>query len=238
MSNNFVVFLTADNCAHCQHTRGKGVLNDGKVLNNVEFLEKVFKYNLEIVNVHYHNMVGRRNNIKEVTKFYKKDKIVFQDRYTQHDGNLRLEVLNAKTKKTVRVFNDFVGKGEKITWSKFLQERIPSKLTHYAFYFPCFLIINRKNWKESIEDEKVDLIAIPNAGITHRDKNGNVGLKKTSESINKRNTDIIKLIEEIHQGKLKMEPMEDDTVEEIKEEKFAPPMESFIEYQGVVVKGA
>ena len=237
MSDNFVVFLTSDNCGHCQHTRGNGILNDGKVLNSVNFLEKIFQHNLEVVNVHYINMMGKKSNIREVTRFYKKDKEIFQERFTSDNGRLKNDVYKAKGDKNLKIFSGHVlEKGSKTSWDKFLQDRIPNKLSHYVFYFPCFLIINRQNWFMSIKDQESDLIALTNAGITFRDKKGNVGLKKTSESINKRNVDIIKLIEDVTNGKVKIAPMEDLKIEE--EKKVEVPMESFIEYKDVVIKGA
>ena len=209
MSKNFVTFLTAQNCGHCFQTRGKGILNDGKVLNGRDFLENFFTLGVEITNIHYANMMGKKNDIKEVSKFYKKDNIIYQSKYTENNGYLRVETYRDKKGKTELIVNDFVfSKGSKILWAKFLREKIPNKLANYIFYFPCFLVIERKNWKEAILDDSKDLIAIPNAGMVVKDEKGNVGLNKSSDSLNKRNIDIIKLVQDIEKGLVKIEPMQ------------------------------
>ena len=237
MSKNFVTYLTAENCGHCLQTRGKGILNDGKVLNGTDFLNKIFNYNMEIVNIHYNNMMGNKGDIKDVSRFYLKEGIIYQEKYSNAKGELRVEVYSCQKNKTSKIQNNYVFKNnQKVRWGKFLKERIPDKLANYVFYFPCFLIIERKNWAETLKDSKADLIALTNAGITYKDEKENIGLKKTSESINKRNVDIIKLIEDVEKGVVKIEPIE--SPKERIEKNINKAVEKFIEHKDIIIKGA
>ena len=255
MSEYFILFATADNCGHCQQARGDGVLNDGKVLNGSNFLKKLLKFNMQVVNIHYYQMVATKSNIKDVSIMYMKDDSVVQERYSSFKNETRLEVYQEMIKDTKKIYNDFVTKDkQKVVWRDFINARISNKINNYLFYFPCFMIIKRKNWAESIKDPNVELMALTNAGFTIENKDGSIGLLKTSESINGRNIDIMKLIEGIADGHIPFVPSESNKVPKKLPSKDGKPKSiikkdkkdkkekkvrigDFIEYHDVVVRG-
>lgn len=232
-----VVFLTADNCGHCLHSRGDGIINNGKVLMQTKTLMQFLKHDIELINIHYKHMMATKNTTKNISKFYLSKGKVIQERYYEIDNTLRLDVYNQNSDK---IFNDFVKKeGQKISWFQFLKDRIPNKLSNYLFYFPCFMVVERSNWAQTLTDSKEELIALTNAGITYKDKNGNVMLKRSQDSFQKRTVDIIKLLEDIVSGKEKLEPLEvEDQLPADKKRKIAKeiPLENFIEYKDVIIK--
>ena len=238
MSKYMIVFLTADNCGHCQQSRGDGIINNGKILMELKTLMQFLKHDIDLINIHYKHMMATKNTTKNISKFYLKDNNVFQERYYDIENSLRLDVYKENG---VKIFNDFVKKdGQKISWIQFLKDRIPNKLSNYLFYFPCFMVVERNNWAETLNDPKAELVALTNAGITYKDKHGNVMLKKSQDSFRKRTVDIIKLLEDIKEGKQKIEPLEvEDQVfppKNVKEVKKEIPMERFIEYKDVIIR--
>jgi hypothetical protein len=256
MSDYFILFSTADNCGHCQQARGDGILNDGKVLNSSNFLKKLLKFNMQVVNVHYYQMVATKSNIKDVSIMYLKDGAIIQEKYSPFKNETRLEVYQEMLKDTKKIYNDFVTNNkQKVEWKKFINERISNKITNYLFYFPCFMIIKRKNWADTIKDPNEELMALTNAGFTIENEKGSLGLLKTSASINGRNVDIMKLIEGIDNGTIPFEPSESNKVPEEKPKNLPPKsiikkdkklkkdkkekkvrIGDFIEYQDVVVR--
>lgn len=239
-----VVFLTAENCGHCQNTRGEGILNaKNKFLTGSNFIKKLIKDDIELINIHYHNMMATKNSVKNISKFYNKDKLIYQEKYENFQDFLKLEVYKETKDGSQKVFNDFVkDKNEKVDWKKFINDRIPTKVLNYVFFFPCFLVLKRKNWYNCIQNIKEELIALTNAGFTHKDKFGNIGLEKTQQSIYGRTVDIVKLIEDVIDDKVEIKVNKEEKIEEIKEEKIEEkkknvmPIAEFIDYKDVVIK--
>lgn len=242
MSEYLIVFVTAENCGHCKNSRGDGVLNNGKALVGTKFLKTLMKHNMEIINLHYQSMMATKTSLKDISKFYLQKGELFQEKYYHLQNKLRLDVYKDNGKGSDKIFNDFVLKdGQKVDWLTFIKERVPNKILNYIFFFPCFMVLKRSNWRETISDSKAELVALTNAGITYKDKFGNIGLKKTQESIYGRNVDIAKLIDEIASGQTLIEPQEKEKEEnnnsnKNKNIKREIPMENFIEYKDVIIK--
>lgn len=237
-----VVFFTAENCGHCVHSRGEGILNTkDKVLVSSNFINKIIKDNMNLINIHYHNMnAATKNSIKNVSNFYVKDKIMYQEKYESFQDHLRNEVYKETENSTVRIFNDFIKKDkQKVEWKKFINDRIPTKILNYVFFFPCYLVLKKSNWLKCLNDPKEELLALTNAGFTHKDKYGNIGLEKTQQSIYGRNVDIIKLVDDIVNGKIEIKIHKEENKENKKENKEEKeiPMIDFIEYKDVIIKG-
>jgi hypothetical protein len=243
MSKYMIVFVTAEKCEACHQTRGDGIIKNGTILMKPETLFEFLKNDIELINVHHKVMNNAsKYTIKNISKIYlQKGKIVQERFYESVDKNLRLDVYNENG---VKIFNDFVFKEnrEKISWFQFLNDRIPNKLSNYIAYFPCFMIVERSNWAETLINPKEELVALTNVGITYKDKNGNIALEKTQESF-ERNVDIISLLKDIIDGKEKLEPLKnlevkEKEVKEVKEKEVKKeiPMENFIEYKDVVIK--
>jgi len=234
-----VILVTADNCGHCTHSRGDGLITSKKPLVSPSYIKKLIGQGTEMLNIHYHQMMATKNSIKDISRFYIKNKILYQERYNNFQDHLRLEVYQEQKNGIIRVFNDFVlDKGKKVNWKRFTSERIPIKILNYIFFFPCFIVVNKDNWKKTLIEPKEELMALTNAGYTFKDKFGNLGLRKTQQSIYGRNVDILNLLEDLKTNKVEFKPHQNDQ-EEKKEEKKEKEikMADFIEYKDVIIKG-
>jgi len=243
MSKYILIFVTSDNCGHCQQSRGTGILNNGKVLVGTNFLKQLTYFNIEIVNVHYVNMMAKKSNIKDISKFYQKGDNIIQEKYYQENSLSKLDVYSSDKGKQ---FNDYITENNvKVPWQKFLKERISDKLVNYIYFFPCYMILEKENWSKTLTDPKEELVALTNAGYTYKDKYGNIGLKKTAQSVNQNTIDIIKLIEGVTSGSIKIEPKENEeestelkTKEnrKVKMKEKDIKMENFIDYKDIIIK--
>ena len=168
MKDYLCVMMTARGCGHCSNMRGNGIMGSGphfmkpSVLN--EFLSISDKFSL--LNIHYDSMNGKRNLIREISKFSKVKNTIIQEMWSVNGENtnfLRIEV-DINTKK----FNQSGAKSIKnnetnILWKDFIKTKVPLKIENYTFYYPCFMITKTANWLDSINNNS-QLYALTNAG--------------------------------------------------------------------------
>jgi hypothetical protein len=252
MSEYFVVFVTADNCGHCVQTRGGGLLNDGKKLNDASFIKEMLKHNTQYINIHYYNMMAAtKSGIKDISKYIKdNDGKIIQEKYYNFKSETRLEVFKESGSSSTRIYNDFVNKDkEKIKWLKLIDDKIPNKILNYVFYFPGFILLRKKDWNTCLKDGSKELMGLTNAGFTVINEKGVIGILKDGQSLGQREVEILSMIDDVINGKIPFEPHIDKTkdIKDIKDidikDIIGKPKQvkftnqTFLEYKDVVIRG-
>ena len=190
MSDLVLVILTSEGCGHCSQFRGNGILGNSKQMHQYSFLESHIdplknNSNINIINIHFGSMSGNHNQIQVVSKFTKKSNYVQQERYFSENGKTHVNVLTVNDKEKVKILekNKKVLIDQKdISWLDFLNRKIPTKIENYSFFYPCFIIFKKDNWKEG-----KNILGIPNAGYVIKDNQGNYGLEKNGQTLQQRN---------------------------------------------------
>jgi hypothetical protein len=216
MSDLVLVILTSEGCGHCSQFRGNGVIGNGKPMHQYSFLESHINplkkdSKLNIINIHFGSMSGNHNQIQVISKFTKKGKFIHQERYFSENGKTCVSVLTVSDKEKNQVLEkkkDVVVEGNKINWIDFLTRKIPVNIQNYSFFYPCFILFKKEDWKTG-----KNILGIPNAGFVVRNKDGTYGLEKSGQSLQQRNLLPQKMIIEAIKGELKFEPMKDFYVE-------------------------
>ena len=212
MSDFVLVMLTSEGCGHCSQFRGNGVLGNKKAMNTYSFLESHSdplkqNSNIPIINIHFSSMSGNHSQIQVVSKFTKQGKFVQQERYYSDNGKTFVNVLLIDHKETPRVVTKSqqvkIDKKE-IIWTDFLEQKIPQNIEKYTFFYPCFILFKKEDWKN-----KGNILGMTNAGFVIRDPSGNYGLEKNGQTLQQRNILPQKLIIEAIKGELKFEPQKD-----------------------------
>ena len=190
MSDIVLVVLTSEGCGHCSQFRGNGVLGNGTPFHTYSFLDTHIDplqkgENITVINIHFSSMTGQHNQIQVISKFIKKGKTITQERYFSENGKTFVNVLsvNQDNKPRVILENQQVNIDSKqIDWLSFLNLKIPKNIEKYTFYYPCFLIFKKQDWKN-----KGNILGIPNAGLVIKDQEGNYGLEKSGQGLQQRN---------------------------------------------------
>lgn len=243
MSEYLVLLLTSENCGHCISNRGDGILNNGKILASSEFFKKLvdatINNGIELLNIHFSNMSASVDSVKDVSKYYINEGKVFQEKYSNNEGKVKTEVYQEQGTGNKRIFSGNIKEhNEQVQWQTFLDNKISSKINLYGYFFPCFLITTRQEWKKSVANREEQFLAIANAGYTIRDKHGIIQLEKNPKSISARNKDIFELIKELESDKEKFKCHKDYHEEAPKEEES--PKEEVkkpISNNGYIIKG-
>ena len=214
MEDFICVVLTAHGCGHCSHFRGNGIIENGKSFTKHSFIESITKH-CTFLNIHYKNMSGKTSLIDSVSKFTSiGNNNILQEIYgsKNEESYVSLVVSDKKKPKTVGV-EPVKENNQIVPWSKFLEKKIPSKLSNYTYFYPCFLFVSKKNWNRGLENK--EFYAITNAGIVKKFPDGTIGLEKTSQSINSRNVQFDTLLKDLVNKKVDLElQTEDEKVEE------------------------
>lgn len=230
MSDFVLVILTSEGCGHCSQFRGNGVLGNQKALNTYSFLEShidPLKNNskITVINIHFGSMSGNHSQIQVVSKFTKTGSYVQQERYYAENGKTFVNVLSIDRKEKPRVLKKsqlvLVDKKE-IGWLDFLQQKVPKNIERYTFFYPCFVLFRKDDWKKG-----GNVLGLTNAGFVIRDPSGNYGLEKNGQSLQQRNVLPQKLIIGVLNGEIKFEPNKDlyvePKIEEVEEIKVEEP---------------
>ena len=227
MSDLVLVVLTSEGCGHCSQFRGNGVFGNGKPMHQYSFLDSHIdplkkNSNMSIINIHYGSMSGNHNQIQVVSKFTKRGDFIHQERYFPENGKTFVSVLTVDKKEKNKVLEKkklVAIDGNDIGWLDFLNRKIPVNIQNYSFFYPCFILFRKSDWKEG-----KNILGIPNAGFVIRDQKGEYGIEKNGQSLQQRNILPQKMIMEALEGKLKFEPMKDlyvqPKVEEVTEEEI------------------
>jgi len=216
MSDFVLVILTSEGCGHCSQFRGNGIIGNGRQMHQYSFLESHIdplkkNSNINIINIHFGSMSGNHNQIQVVSKFTKKGNYILQERYFPENGKTHVNVLTVDSKEKSKVLEKskkVLIDNKDISWLEFLTKKIPVNIDKYSFFYPCFVIFKKDNWKEG-----KNILGIPNAGFVIRDRQGNYGLEKNGQSLQQRNILPQRLLIEAVKGELKFEPMKDLYVE-------------------------
>ena len=203
MSDFIYVILTAEGCGHCSHSRGDGLLGNGKEFLQHSFLNKLTKTNVTLLNIHFVSMSGDQDKVKDISKFtLKKDGSIMQERYFGKDGKTTVIVKTVdRNEKVKNIGVDRVKIDKKeIGWKDFIDKKISKKIENYTFYYPCFIMFRKKDWVEQKE-----FLGITNAGLIIKDKDGVVKLEKNPQTLNRRNLEPEKLLQDVLSGKEKFE---------------------------------
>ena len=203
------VMMTARGCGHCAHSRGNGVMGTGPHFMKPSVIDEFLglSNNFNFLNIHYDNMSGKRNLIREISKFYKEGDTIIEDMWVVEGETtkyLRIEA-DTKTKKMSQNGKDDIG----IKWLDFVKSKIPEKIENYTYYYPCFMITRTENWMNSINNN-AELYGLTNAGKT-KIHEGKVFLDKDGKSFNERMVDPKDMIKDVTSGKVKIEPHIKDT---------------------------
>lgn len=194
--------LTSEGCAHCEESRGTGFMGNKKEYMKPSYIEDILNVsdNITFLNIHYDDMNGNLENIVEISKFYKNDKGIVQQKWIRSNNDiLNVKILaNKKERKFVNTSTTEI-KGK---WRDFVSARIPKKLENYTYYYPCFAMVGLNDWLMSI-NENTDIIAMVNAGVTRR-YHDRVALDIDGESLNKKILKPKELIEKVTSGKVQL----------------------------------
>jgi len=213
--------LTSEGCGHCHNMRGNGDLGNGKQFTQYDFLKSHLDplqngKTCTILNIHYATMSGRREEIVNISKVYLRNNLVYQEKYYNVNNKVNVKVLSIdRNNKVTRI-------GEKpasVTdnWLGFVSKKIPRGLQNYTFFFPCFIVFEKNNWKEA-----KNILGLTNAGYTIRDTDGFFKLEKNGKTLSERNVLPQKLITEAISGVVDFKPHKDlfevKETKEVKEE--------------------
>ena len=222
------IMMTSRGCGHCAHSRGNGIMGSGPHFMKPSTVDEFLSIsdNMLLLNIHFESMAGKRNLVREISKFSKTGDVITQNYWTiEQDNQVSLHIVEANTatksiKQThVDVLKD--NNGEPIIWDKFINMKIPKNIENYTYYYPCFMIAKTENWKDAIEND-AELYAITNAGKTRKDKSGKVFLDRDGKSFNERMVEPKKLFSDITSGKEKLVPHIIDTEPPKKKEEVKP----------------
>lgn len=207
--------MTARGCGHCAHSRGNGVMGTGAHFMKPSALDEFLSLgqNYIFMNIHFDNMSGKRQLIREISTFEKQEDKIVEEMWVAEGESTRYfrVVADMKTKKMTQDGVDDIG----VKWLDFIN-RIPLNIENYTYYYPCFMITKTENWNNSAKNN-VELYALTNAGKT-RIKDNKVFLDKDGKSFNERMVDPKDLIRNVISGKEKIEPHIKDEPKQIKTE--------------------
>ena len=229
MEDFICVLMTSHGCGHCSHFRGNGIIENGKNFMKHTYLEKITKH-CTFLNIHYKNMSGQTMLIDSISKFTKVgNKNILQEYYNTKEGKSHVDVVMSVNGKTKHVSSDPITIGtESVSWVNFLNKKIPIKLVNYAYFYPCFVFISKKNWKQGLEGK--EFYGLTNAGLTKKMPNGTIGLEKTSQSINSRNVQVEVLLNDLVSKKINLDLyLEGEEEKEEKEETLTFLLKGFEE---------
>ena len=209
MKEFLCVMMTARGCGHCSHSRGNGVMGSGPHFMKPSVIDEFLSIgpNFMFLNIHFDNMSGKRQLIREISKFYKKGDYVIEDMWVVEGENTRYHRVeaNIKTKEIKQSGVDDIGMG----WLDVVKSKVPLNIENYTYYYPCFLITRTENWVNSINNNE-ELYALTNAGKTKL-QNGKVFLDKEGNSLNERMVEPKEMVKNVITGKEKIEPHIKDT---------------------------
>lgn len=215
MKEYLCVMMTARGCGHCAHSRGNGVMGTGAHFMKPSALDEFLSLgqNYIFMNIHFDNMSGKRQLIREISTFEKQEDKIVEEMWVAEGESTRYfrVVADMKTKKMTQDGVDDIG----VKWLDFIN-RIPLNIENYTYYYPCFMITKTENWNNSAKNN-VELYALTNAGKT-RIKDNKVFLDKDGKSFNERMVDPKDLIRNVISGKEKIEPHIKDEPKQIKTE--------------------
>jgi len=212
MKDYIAVMMTARGCGHCAHSRGNGIMGTGPHFMKPTAIDEMLSIdnNMILLNIHFESMAGKKQQIREISKFSKNEDIIKQEFWAIDENNtVRMHIItaNTKTKQISQQSIDTVKSpnGDPIVWEQFVDSKIPDKIENYAYYYPCFMIMRTQNWINSIE-KKEELYALTNAGKTRKDLSGKVFLDRDGKSFNERMVEPKKLFEDVMTGKVQIAP--------------------------------
>ena len=231
--------LTSEGCGHCSHFRGNGILGNKKQFNTYDFLNKHLKPNgitndITFLNIHFGSMNGSHSQIAGISKYTRiKKNAIQQELYylDQHTTVVSVTGIDSSEKAKIITKQQVVKiNNNKISWSDFLDEKIPKNIEKYTFFYPCFIVFEKQDWVK-----KGNILGLPNAGIVIRNSQGDYEIDKNGQTIQQRNvpsqqlitgavTEQIKFVAEVDHYKPK-----EEKVEEIKEEKVEEKVEEIKE---------
>lgn len=224
--------LTSEGCGHCHNMRGNGDLGNGKQFTQYDFLKNHLDplqngNTCTILNIHYATMSGRREEIVNISKVYLRKDLVYQEKYYNTNNKVTVRILSLDSNnKTTKIGEKPASVNE--NWQAFLSKKIPVGLQNYTFFFPCFIVFEKKNWKEGS-----NILGLTNAGYTMRDSRGTYMLEKDGKTLGERNILPQKLITEALSGVIEFKPHKDhyEVKEAPKEEVKEAPKEEVKEVQ-------
>lgn len=222
MKDILFVALTSEGCGHCSHMRGDGNLGNGKHFNTYQFLNQHVDpeddgKGITCLNIHFRDMGGRHQTINEIIKYKKSSKNeILYEKYYQENGMTHVNAMGIDSSEKIRNITKRRVKidGKEIIWLDFLDRKIPKKIENYTYFYPCFVIFKKEDWKKS-----GNILGLTSAGYTIRDKSGDYSIEKNPQSLQQRNVPPRELIMSVLKGITKFEVHRD----ELEEKKEAPP---------------
>ena len=154
-------------------------------------------------------MGGNRNNIDEISKFYKIGQNIIQKKWSNVDKD-RVSYLELTAEHDTKKIKQIAVNNLSAKWPDFIS-KIPENIEKYIYFYPCFLMVNANNWVDSIITNSA-IYGITNAGKTKISKTGDVFLDKDGQSLNDRMVDPKQLIRDIVSGKQTFVPHIDERV--------------------------
>ena len=213
MSEYLCVLLTSHSCGHCSQLIGNGEINNGKHYMVPATIREYFSSSdghnsikIDMINIHFENMMGKLSMVDRVSKITMSGKKIKQEIYYKEGDVVKIKNLEFdKSLKTNQ--KEVIEENNKgVSWKTFIDKKIPSKIENYSYYYPCFMVLKKSNWKDCIDNKEEQLVAITNAGFTIEDKERNIRLDKSPTTFNQRNVQIKDLIHKIISGEQKIEP--------------------------------
>jgi len=232
MRDILFVALTSEGCGHCSHMRGDGTLGNGKQFNTYKFLNQHVDpeedgKGITCLNIHFRDMGGRHQTINEIVKYKKsgKNEIIYE-KYYQENGMTHVDVMRIDSSEKVRkiISKRVKIEGKDIIWLDFLDRKVPKKIENYTYFYPCFVIFKKEEWKQG-----GNILGLTNAGYTIREKSGDYAIEKNPQTLQQRNIPPTDLIMSVMKGVTKFKTHRDDfqgeknvPTEVVKEEKNVP----------------
>lgn len=210
MKKYMLIMMTSVECPHCHELRGKGILGCGAHFMKPSVIRDILSTNTQVnmVNIEFQGG-GEARNIVEISKIYRDGDNLVQEMWCKSQNSVKAMTVYAygDTKKFLRTRKEFKG-----DWSELVGAMVPSKISNYTFYYPCFMMVETRNWLDSI-NRGHELYAVTNAGKTIKDGE-TIKLDKDGKSLNERMMEPIELIKGVISGEIPLGPSPEKKVPE------------------------
>lgn len=208
MKDIILIALTSEGCGHCHNLRGNGELGNGRQFGNYDFIKSHInplqdRDSITLLNLHFKTMAGRHKEISDISKVYIKNDIIYQEKYYPENNKVMVKVLESDKSNNIKKIKEGQSNFNS-DWFSFLDNKIPSKIENYCYFFPCFVVFELKDWKQ-----KKNILGLTNAGFTIRLENGDYALEKNGNTLSERNVLPQKLVIEAMTGVQEFKPHKD-----------------------------
>lgn len=209
MNEVVAVIVTANDCGHCIQFRGNGEISNGKKYTSFSFLNSLLLKGVTLLNINYlHNS---QKIINDISKFYKKEKKIYQERYFEYEKNAKIRELESiNDKKKLLKVDDILKNNKKISLIELKNDKIPEQIENFRYYSPCLMVFRKDDWNKALKNKNYHLYGEINAcGVSYDKK---IGWYIDRNKMGKVNYTYEKLIEKALSNNFKKDILDKDSI--------------------------